>query len=387
VLAQAETAPGDSAAARPAGAQGRETRDDAESGLQSGRRNAIVLATERVAPAVVSINVIQHQTIRQTMAPPGWEYFDQFFPGMFPQRQFRRDVQGLGSGVIVSPDGYVITNDHVVSGADEIVVTLSDGRQFKGRLLDTAPNFDLALVKVDAHDLPTAPLATAHDLYIGEWAIAIGSPFGFLLADTQPTVTVGVISALNRDIKQASEQAEHSYLGMIQTDAAINPGNSGGPLVDAAGQVVGINTFIVTPSGGSVGIGFAVPIERAEWLIHDVQEYGRYRQPWSGLTFQKLSPNLIRSLGLDIKDPQGFIVTNVDNGSPSAKAGLRAGDVVRSINGVPLKDVDTVSRLIYEARVGDRLAFVADRSGERVTGTIVLAELPRAQRPARSEQG
>ncbi len=379
VAARADSAGGEA----PSAAGDRSERAaDAGDGLESGRRNAIVRATERVAPAVVSINVIQHQTVR--VAPPGWEYFDQFFPGMFPQREFRRDVQALGSGVIVSSDGYVITNDHVVSGADEIVVTLSDGRQFRGRLLDTAPNYDLALVKVDASDLPTAPLATTHDLLIGEWAIAIGSPFGFLLADTQPTVTVGVISALNRDIKQEGDQTQRSYLGMIQTDAAINPGNSGGPLVDADGKVVGINTFIVSPSGGSVGIGFAVPIERAEWLIHDVKEYGRYRQVYSGLEFQKLSPNLIRSLGLDIKDPLGFIVTQVEAGSPSAKAGLRAGDVVRSINGVPLKDIDTVRRLVYEARVGDRLAYVADRGGQRVRGTIVLEELPRARRAARS---
>jgi serine protease Do len=295
-------------------------------------------------------------------------------PGQMPRRTFQRDVQSLGSGVIVSADGYVLTNHHVVEGADEIILTLSDGRQFPGRLLETVELYDLALLKIDAQDLPVATLAPSADLQIGEWAIAIGSPFGYLLADTQPTVTVGVISALNRDIK-SSAQNTRQYLGMIQTDAAINPGNSGGPLVDAAGEVVGINTFIFTESGGSIGIGFAVPSERAQWLIDEVRQYGRYRAPYSGLVFQQLSGSLVRAF--DLKDPVGFVVLEVTDGSPAAKAGLRVGDIIRSINGVPLRTRDTVYRLIYEAKVGTRLHYVAERDGERFEGNIVLEEWPR----------
>ncbi|MHB8080193.1 MAG: S1C family serine protease [Candidatus Krumholzibacteriia bacterium] len=359
------------AAAQPAVAT--TTGDD----LGYDRRNAIVRATEAVAPAVVSINVIEYQTYRQSIVPPGYEFWDRFYPGLFPSQVVRRPVQALGSGVIVSPDGYVITNNHVVEGADELVATLSDGRQFKGRVIETVPSYDLALVKIDGENLPVAPLAASRRLYIGEWAIAIGSPFGYLLADTQPTVTVGVISALNRDIKR-TEDDQRTYLGMIQTDAAINPGNSGGPLVDAAGEVVGINTFIFSRSGGSEGIGFAIPIERAKWLISEVREYGRFRQPWYGVLVSKLSPNLMRSLNL--KDPVGFLVQNVEAGSPAERAGLRPGDILRSINGVPLKDVDTVTRLIYEARVGDRLAFQAERDGRSFNGTIVLEEQQRRGR-------
>ncbi len=360
----------DAAPAQPAAAPA--TRED----LGLDRRNAIVRATEGVAPAVVSINVIEYQTYRQSMAPPGYEFWDRFYPGLFPSQVVRRPVQALGSGVIVSSDGYVITNNHVVEGADELVATLSDGRQFKGRVLETVPNYDLALVKIEGEDLPAARLAGSRRLYIGEWAIAIGSPFGYLLADTQPTVTVGVISALNRDIKR-TEGDGRTFLGMIQTDAAINPGNSGGPLVNADGEVVGINTFIFSRSGGSEGIGFAIPIERANWLISEVREYGRFRQPWYGLMVQKLSPNIMRSLNL--QDPVGFLVQNVEAGSPAERAGLRPGDILRAINGVPLRDLDTVGRLIYEARVGDRLAYRAERDGKRLDGTITLEETRRGR--------
>ena len=370
--AETTAAGGGAGGAEAAGDGGRADRAAAAGAeLESSRRTAIVRATERVAPAVVSVNVVQHQTIRQG-APPGFEYFDQFFPGMFPRREFRRDVQSLGSGVIVGREGYVLTNHHVIENADEIFVTLTDGRQLPAQLLAAAPNYDLALLQAEGPDLPVARMGTSGDLLIGEWAIAIGSPFGFLLADTQPTVTVGVISALNRDIKRGAN--ERSYLGMIQTDAAINPGNSGGPLVDADGNVVGINTFIFTESGGSIGLGFAVPVERARWLIRDYQQYGRFRQAWSGLLMQRLSPNLMRALGID--DPTGFVVRDVDSGSPGAKAGLQPGDVIRRINGIALKDADTVGRLVYEARVGDRLSFEAERAGRKFSGTLVLEEMP-----------
>jgi serine protease Do len=336
------------------------------------RRNALVLATEHVAPAVVSINVIQHRTYRYR----NLDVWERFFPGMIPRREFRQDVQGMGSGFIVSHDGYVLTNDHVVEGADEIIVTLSDGRQFQASVLEEVQRYDLALLQLDCGDaeLPVASLGHSDDLYIGEWAIAIGSPFGYLLADTQPTVTVGVISALNRDIKR-EDQGQRYYLGMIQTDAAINPGNSGGPLVNARGDVIGINTFIFTESGGSIGIGFAVPIERAHWLIDEVTQYGRYRSAYSGLAFQQLTPNLVRAFGLE--DPVGFIVLEVEQGSPAWKAGLRVRDIIRSINGVVLKDRDTVTRLVYEAKVGTELEFVAERDGEQFVGVIRLEEMPR----------
>jgi len=346
-------------------------------GVESGRRNAIVRATERVSPTVVSINAIQHRTVTRSLVPRGWEYFERFYPGMFPQRAFRQDLSNLGSGVVVSADGFILTNVHVVEHADEIVVALHDGRQFSARVLEVVPTWDLALIQLDSppEDLPVATLAGADDaLFIGEWAIAIGSPFGYLLADTQPTVTIGVISALNRDIRSTSSEGQ-AFLGMIQTDAAINPGNSGGPLVNSRGEVIGINTFIFTESGGSIGLGFAVPITRALWIIREVRDFGYFRRAYVGFGIVEVNELIAQSLNLPSTD--GFVVRDVIAGSPAAKAGLQPYDVIITINGVALNDADTFNRLVYEAKVGTQLEYTAYREGEAFAGTIVLEEDPR----------
>jgi len=353
--------------------------------IEQGRRNAIVTATERVAPTVVSINAIQHRTVTRTLAPRGWEYFERFYPGMFPQRAFRQDVSNLGSGVIVSKQGHILTNVHVVENADELLVSLHDGRQFTAQVLEMVPTWDLALLQIAGEvpsDLPTAVMAAEDTrLYIGEWAIAIGSPFGYLLADTQPTVTVGVVSAVNRDIKRTGSD-QQIFLGMIQTDAAINPGNSGGPLVNSSGEVVGINTFIFTESGGSIGLGFAVPIDRARWILREVDQYGYFRRAYVGFGILPVNDAVAKALGLD--EARGFVVRDVTSGSPAAKAGLVPYDVLLAINGIELADVDTFNRLVYEAKVGTRLEFTAIRDGRRFSGTIVLEEDPQRRRNAAS---
>jgi len=226
---------------RPADADTDAVNDGIGEDLGGDRSNAIVRATKRVAPAVVSINVVQQQAVRD----PGMIMWERM--GILPPRQYYRNVRSMGSGLIVSSDGLIVTNQHVVQDAVQILVTLSDGSRYQALLRDTIARFDLAVLQIEARDLPVATLAAADDLEIGEWAIAIGSPYGYLLADSQPTVTVGVISALNRDIRKGENTKV--YLGMIQTDAAINPGNSGGPLVNTSGEVVGINTFIFSPPG------------------------------------------------------------------------------------------------------------------------------------------
>ena len=258
-------------------------------GLVIERGNAIVQATRRVAPAVVSINIVQDQRI----SDPSMALWERM--GYIPRREHRRQVQSMGSGVIVSKDGLVVTNSHVLESAVEIIVTLSDGSQYQARVVDVIDQFDLAVLQIQGHDFPVAQFAGNDYLDIGEWAIAIGSPYGYLLADTQPTVTVGVISALNRDIKHASTD-ERAYLGMIQTDAAINPGNSGGPLVNTAGEIIGINTFIFSNSGGSVGIGFAVPAARVQQVLEEIQKYGHYRTGSLGFTLQRLTPGMVQYL-------------------------------------------------------------------------------------------
>ncbi len=340
--------------------------DRAQDSLVLERGNAIVQATRLVAPAVVSINVVQAQEVRD----PSMEMWERL--GLIPRREHFKQVQSMGSGVIVSSDGIVVTNSHVLEGAVQVVVTLSDGSQYQARLIDVVDRFDLAILQIQGREFPVARFAAHDQLQIGEWAIAIGSPYGYLLADTQPTVTVGVISALNRDIKRAS--GEREYLGMIQTDAAINPGNSGGPLVNTAGEVIGINTFIFSDNGGSVGIGFAVPASRIQQVLQEIKQYGHYREFSLGFTLQKLSPGMVEYLGLN--DPVGFLVLSVLPGSPAWKAGIRPKDVIREVSGYKLSSADVWHRLVYEAQVGDRLNFQAERENKPFSGTIIIEEFP-----------
>ena len=333
--------------------------------LGQERDNAIVRATQKVAPAVVSINVIQAQAMRSRNMDL-WVRL-----GLIPEREYYRQVANIGSGVILSDDGYIVTNLHVIQGAVQVVVTLSDGRQYQARLVDEIDVYDLAVLQITGEDLPVALLDEGDDLQIGEWAIAIGSPYGYLLADTQPTVTVGVISALNRDIKSSGDN-DQFYLGMIQTDAAINPGNSGGPLVNTEGKVVGINTFIFSDTGGSVGIGFAVPASRVRTVLDEVRQFGHFREPGLGFHLLKLTPGLMQQM--QVSDPVGFLVVRVETNSPAWQAGLRPGDILREVAGVPFDSADILRRLVYEANVDDRLWFVAERKGERWTGQIVIGE-------------
>jgi len=330
------------------------------------RENAIVRATREVAPAVVSINVVQQKAVRN----PSMEFLESM--GLIPRREYYSNVQSMGSGVIVSPEGLIVTNLHVVADAVQVVVTLSTGQQYRAEPVESVARYDLAFLRIQGDDFPYAQLCDCDDLQIGEWAIAIGSPFGYLLADTQPTVTVGVISALNRDIKRSRAEGDRDYLGMIQTDAAINPGNSGGPLVNTAGEVVGINTFIFSESGGSVGIGFAVPSQRVLNVIREIEAYGHFREFELGFTLQKISPGIMQYMNLD--DPVGFMVVAVTPGSAAWKADLRPRDILREVNGQPLASPDVLYRLVYEAQVGDRIRFRAEREGELWDGEILIEE-------------
>jgi serine protease Do len=336
--------------------------------IADDRVNAIVNATERVAPAVATITVTSQVTVRDQRL----SFFDFFSPSRRPPRLRVQEQQNYGSGVIVGEEGYVITNAHVIGKSPtRVLVTLSDGTDYAAEVIEIVDRFDIALLKIEGQGFPVAELADSDELRIGEWAIAIGSPFGQLLADTQPTVTVGVISALNRDIVR-QRSGDRLYLGMIQTDAAINPGNSGGALVNAHGQVVGINTFIFSESGGSIGIGFAVPSNRVRWVLEEVREFGHYREFNLGVILHPLTRNALRLLGTN--DPVGFLVADVMEESPAWRAGLRPYDILRTVNGQVLDSRDTVWRLVYEAMVGDRMVFTAERDGRTFSGEIVLEE-------------
>jgi serine protease Do len=214
---------------------------------------------------------------------------------------------------------------------------------------------------------------------VGEWAIAIGSPFGYLLNDTQPTVTAGVVSATHRDVKSDASTSTGVYKDMIQTDAAINPGNSGGPLVNADGEVIGINAFIFTPSGGSIGLGFAIPINLAKRVMGEIRQYGRVRQAYPGMTVQEVTPGLARRLGFS--DDGGLVVTRVDDAGPAGRAGVKVGDRIRKVDGHTVDTVDDAQKSIYGKTIGDRLKLTLDRGGKAVDITLTLVEAPRGDEP------
>src|SRR4051812_25188701 len=239
--------------------------------ISASRRTAITDAVARVAPSVVTV---QTEVVERVPA----DVFEQFFGG----RSGTRAAAGLGSGFVIRADGAIVTNAHVVAGATKISVAMRDGTTYPARLIGIDETNDLAVLKIDARNLPVAPLGNSSNLLIGEWAIAIGNPYGFILANTEPSVTVGVVSGTGRNLAGQSEGAG-VYVDMIQTDASINPGNSGGPLVNAVGEVIGVNSSIFSPSGGSVGIGFAIPINRARRVAEDLLAHGVVRRPWVGI--------------------------------------------------------------------------------------------------------
>jgi serine protease Do len=335
----------------------------ASDGVSASRTNAIVLAARRVSPAVVSVVVTQTRVV--TYDPFGGLGLDEFFGDFFPRRAFRQEVKSMGSGVIISEDGDVVTNAHVVLNATQMKVTLPDNREFPAELEAIDETRDLALLKLKAKNLPAATLGNSDDVMIGEWSIAIGNPFGFMIEDVQPTVTVGVVSALHRDIK--SSGGGKVYTDMIQTDAAINPGNSGGALVNADGEVIGINTFIFSHSGGSEGIGFARPINDVKQFVRETRSSGgggRYDRVKTGLgaTVADINPTLQGVFSLGYR--RGVVVVDVDDGSVGETIGMAPGDVVLMAQGKTVNSSAAFARL-YEHLSGT-IDIVIDRGGEQI---------------------
>jgi S1-C subfamily serine protease len=338
------------------------------------RSGAIIEATRVVSPAVVSITTMRTALVRPNPFLNYHRLFQRYFSNRSIPEVYRERYSIYGSGVIVSQDGYISTNEHVVRDAEQIVATLSDGTEVDAELIGSSVVYDLALVRIDAQGLPFVPLGESAELEIGEWVIAIGSPFGYLLNDTQPTVTVGVISALNRDVK-SSPESNAIFRNMIQTDAAINPGNSGGPLVASNGEVVGINTFIFSNEDGTtLGIGFAIPANIAKMVMDEFKRYGKVRGVWTGLIVAEMNPNMAATLG--INTVSGLLVDRIVEGSPAADADMQVGDVIVEAHGMVIEGAREVSRAIYGLRVGDILELVVIRGGERKAISLELAEAP-----------
>lgn len=343
--------------------------EEVAEGLHASRQTAITRAVEQVAPAVVSINVIEVQQVRYRDPFAGDPFFEYFF-GRRGERVVERQVQGVGSGFVVSPDGYIVTNDHVAGSASKITVSFPDGRELPARLVGSDPESDIALVKVDSEEpLPYLAFAESEDVFVGEWAIALGNPFGLFQA-AEPTVTVGVVSAVGRDF--APDPSGRAFRDMIQTDAAINRGNSGGPLVNALGEVIGVNTFIYSQSGGSVGLGFATPAWRARRIVEELRATGRVARPAPpGFSVRPLNARLARMLELDVEE--GLVVWSVDAGSPAEAAGLRPYDIVLALDGEAVADAATANAILRSRRPGETVRLRVLRDGQEREITLTLA--------------
>ena len=349
--------------AAPALAQSPAARERANrsAAVDQSRQTAIVDAAAKISPAVVSVNVLKRA--RQVTRDP----FDFFFV----PRESERTVEGFGSGFVVSKDGVVITNQHVTEGADQIVVTMRDGRDYPAKVLGEDPLTDIAVLKIEGTNLPTTPLGSSEDLQIGEWVVAIGNPYAYLLGNSEPTVTAGVVSAVGRNLLPSRGQAG-VYVGMIQTDAAINPGNSGGPLSNALGQVVGVNSSIFSNTGGSVGIGFAIPIERALRVAEELKKFGKVRRSWVGLDVAG-AQNL-----RDWKTVGGLKVIEVAPQSPAHRAGLNADDILTEAAGRRLRTFLDWEAVLLDIGPGDTLVVKSKRGGRDQTSRVLVADLPTA---------
>ncbi|MBS0302697.1 MAG: Do family serine endopeptidase, partial [Proteobacteria bacterium] len=315
-------------------------------------------AARKAAPAVVSITTSKE--VRNPRSNDPWFQF--FFGDQGPQSQ-----TGLGSGVIVSPDGYILTNNHVVEGADEIEVALTDGRHARATVIGTDPDTDLAVLKVQLDKLPVIVLGDSDKLAVGDQVLAIGNPFG-----VGQTVTSGIVSALGR-----SHLGINTFENFIQTDAAINPGNSGGALVDVNGNLMGINTAIYSRSGGSMGIGFAIPVSTAKQVLEGIVRDGQVTRGWIGVEPNELSPELAQTFG--VQATQGVIITGVLQGGPAAQAGIRPGDVILQVAGKPTDNVSQLLTTVAALPPGKAANFELQRGDKQMTLSVVPGTRPRTQ--------
>lgn len=347
----------------------------AEQDISSSRRTAVVRAIERVTPSVVSILATHRERVVYRYRDP---MFDLFFPmSPFGSQLLRgeRDRVSTGSGLIVSKDGHILTNDHVVGKVRHIFrleISLPDGRQLEAKHVASDHVLDLAILKVEADDLPVAPLGQSGDILVGEWAIAIGNPFALGISPS-----IGIISGIDRDFGEP--QGKYFYRDMIQTDAAINRGNSGGPLVNALGEVIGINSFIYTASSesiGSIGVGFAIPIDAGKKFLDEISTHGRVRQGWTGIAeIQDVTRR--HAEYLELPDASGAIVVQVSVDSPAYLAGVDQLDVIVGINGEVARSAQDVKGILKALRVGETCELDLYRDGKRQSVSFVLEEVQR----------
>ena len=338
--------------------------------VSNSRRTAITRAVERVSDAVCGINVTQMRQARRSN-----HYDDPFLRFFFPERIPRQAIKSLGSGFLISSDGFILTNEHVINNASEIVVVLSDGSTHNAEIVGSDYITDIALIKIEGNNYKYIRFGDSEDVIIGEWVIALGNPFGLFEINSKPTVTVGVVSAVDRDFGRQSN--ERVYQDMIQTDAAINQGNSGGPLVNSLGEVIGMNTFIYTGSNyntGSIGLGFALPSNHIIRVVKDLREHGEVNRRFrTGLEVEDISPIVARYFRLG--STSGVIVTDIEKNSSAARAGLEVRDIIMEVNGKEIRDESDIWSVIENSdlRGGDKLNFKVLR-GERILNVSMKLE-------------
>jgi serine protease Do len=345
---------------------------------------------DRVLPAVVNISVqLNNEAAAQSdqSADEGSDQndqpstpFDQFLRKFFQNNgtpQLHREVMALGSGFIVDPSGYVVTNNHVVGHSNKVSVILQDNSRHPAKIIGRDDKTDLALLKIDSKKrLPFVSWGDSDQAKVGDWVVAVGNPFGL-----GGSVTAGIISALGRNIN------EGPYDDFIQIDAPINRGNSGGPTFNLSGEVIGINTAIYSPSGGSVGIGFAVPSNTAKNVITQLKENGHVTRGWLGVAIQSITPAIARGLGINPEQPEGALVASVTPDSPAAKAGLKQGDVILKAGDHPVKQVHDLPRVVAASPIGQKLALTVERDGKQITVEPTIAEMPQNLQQMASDTG
>ena len=344
----------------------------ANDAVSVSRRTSIVSAVERAGPAVVSIVA----TFQMQQRGFSRMFDDSFFGQFMVPRLYTLEEPNTGSGVIIDEAGYIVTNAHVVQLGDftaqRIRAVLTDGRSLECALVGVDIMSDLAVLHVEGEDMPVAALGRSDDIMTGEWAITIGNPLGLAIADARPAVAVGVVSAVGRDFRR--EQGSRTvYRDMIQTDATINPGNSGGPLVNALGEVIGINTFILSESGGSEGVGFAIPIDRVRRVTDELIQYGGPRRGWTGLSVIDITEYVAQEFNIDNR--LGVLVNEIDPDSPADRAGVQVMDVIRKINGEAIASYPDAREALYGSLVGDSIELEVERENRLMSLTLHIAEL------------
>jgi serine protease Do len=336
--------------------------------LYNSRKNIITETVKNASPAIVGINVTE---IRQYQDPFSSMFNDPFFRQFFGDRgNYKQQVKELGSGYIISPDGYIVTNDHVAGNATEITVTTTDGKQYKAKLVGTDAASDICLLKVDAKNLPHVTFGNSDDVIIGEWVIALGNPFGLFELNDKPTVTVGVISATGMNLEPINNRY---YTNMLQTDAAINGGNSGGPLLNSVGEVIGMNTLIYTAGGvqGNIGLGFAIPVNKVKNIIKELKAHGKIDRDFNiGMRVQALDDDLAKYYKLPTS--KGVMINQIIDNTPADKAGLKSGDIILKIDDFTITNEQNLISVFQEFRTGQTIRVKVLRDNKDLTLKMTL---------------